>query len=77
MFANIASSGNLSTIPSGDLSSASSAIIETMPSWMSISAGETIGTDHPTPKPSLKKGLCSAGRAFKGFFVDHAKIYRG
>lgn len=58
------------------MTAASSTTIDTMPSWMSISHGETIGTDHPVPKRSIKKKLASAGRAFKGFFKDHSKIYR-
>jgi hypothetical protein len=65
-------SANLTTA----LATSSSTTINTMPSWMSISHGETIGTDHPVPKWSLKKKLGNVGSAFKGFFKDHAKIYR-
>jgi hypothetical protein len=50
--------------------------IDTMPSWMSISEGETIGTDHPVEKCSLKKKLGVAGSAFKKFFGEQAKVYR-
>jgi hypothetical protein len=58
------------------MTAASSTTINTMPSWMSISHGETIGTDHPVPKWSLKKKLGDVGSGFKGFFKDQAKIYR-
>jgi hypothetical protein len=66
MSANMTS--NLSTIYSGE--------IATMPSWMSISEGETIGTDLPAKKTTLKQKLSGAGSSFKHFFGDHAKMYR-
>jgi hypothetical protein len=43
---------------------------------MSISHGETIGTDHPTPKESFTEQLSNAGSGFKGFFADQAKMCR-
>ena len=64
-------SGNLTI-----MSTVSSTPMETMPSWMSISHGETIGTDIPMSKWTLKKKLCDAGSGFKDFFKGQAKIYR-
>jgi hypothetical protein len=36
----------------------------------------SIATVAPKAKASLKRKLISAGRAFKSFFKDHAKMYR-
>jgi hypothetical protein len=49
---------------------------DNMPHWMRVSKGETIGTETPVARRTMKQMLCDAGRAFKTFFKDHAKMYR-
>jgi hypothetical protein len=75
MSANIA---NISAVSSTEITTRKSRddIIKTMPSWMSISEGETIGTDHPKAKCSLKQKLGAFGRGFKQFFTEQGQIYR-